>query len=115
MSIKDERLFIRHMLDAARQAREYAVGRSRADLEHDPLLRDGFVRQLTIIGEAAGRVTGATRNTYPGVPWPDLVGMRNRIVHEYFRVDLDIVWATVEFDLPELVSQLEELIESGSS
>jgi len=110
MSIKDERVFLRHMLDAARQAREYAQGRSRADLERDPLLRDGFVRQLTIIGEAAGRVSKATRSAHPDVPWPDLVGMRNRIVHEYFRVDLDIVWATVQFDLPELISQLDNLL-----
>lgn len=78
------------------------------------MLALSLVRCIEIIGEAASRVSGETRMLVPQIPWPDLVGMRNRLVHAYFDIDLDRVWDTVLDDLPPLIAQLEELTPPSS-
>jgi uncharacterized protein with HEPN domain len=67
----------------------------------------GIAHLLQIIGEAARRVSDPTRDRYPSLPWKQIVGMRHRIVHEYFRVDADIVWTTATQSVPELLKALE--------
>ena len=86
------------------------VGRSREDLGRDRMLALSIVRCIEIVGEAASRVSGETRTLAPQFPWQDMVGMRNRLIHAYFDIDLDRVWDTVLDDLPSLITQLEELI-----
>ena len=91
----------------------YAEGRSRSDLDADAMLRDALVLQVQVIGEAASRVGADTRHAAPEIPWHELRAMRNRLVHEYFRVDLDLLWGTVERDLPALRRGLRELLGEG--
>jgi len=79
------------MLEAARQARAYAEGRSRQDLETDGLLALGIVRLLEIISEAAKPIGKELRRECPSIPWQAIVGTRDRLIHGYFDVDLDIV------------------------
>ena len=74
------------------------------------MLVHSLVRCVEIIGEAASKVTDSTRGKYKQLPWNDIVGMRNRLVHVYFDVDLDVVWNTVAKDLPALVSQLKSVL-----
>jgi len=95
------------MLDAARKAVRIAAGRNREDLEDDddPLV-DALVRLLSVIGEAANKVSPGTRSELEGIPWPDMVGMRNRLIHDYFDINLDILWATVQDNLPPLIEVL---------
>jgi uncharacterized protein with HEPN domain len=76
-----------HMLDHAREAVAFAEGKSRADLNDERLLQLGLVRLVEIIGEAAARVAQEQRANYPSIPWEDVVGMRNRLVHGYDTVD----------------------------
>lgn len=96
------------MLDAARKAVRVAEGRRRQDLEdEDDPLADGLVRLITVIGEAAGKVSPSARSELSQIPWADVVGMRNRLIHAYFEVDLDILWATVQDSLPSLIRSLE--------
>jgi uncharacterized protein with HEPN domain len=78
------------MLDAARDARSFAEERSRADLDSDRMLAFALVRALEIIGEAAKNISPPGRAAISALPWPKIVGMRNRIVHAYFDVDLDL-------------------------
>lgn len=96
------------MLDAARKAQRLARDRSRADLadEDDPLA-DALIRLISVVGEAAARISKETQDQIDSIPWPDVVGMRNRLIHEYFDVDLDILWATVQNSLPPLIESLE--------
>ena len=101
---KDDETRLLHMLDAAQEAVAFVQGRTRDDLDNDRQLVLALVKDVEILGEAATQVTEPTRQGLPEIPWERIVGMRNRLVHAYFDVNLDIVWETVQGDLPELIS-----------
>lgn len=102
----DDQWRISHMVEAADQAIAFVAGRDRSDIDSDVMLRLALTRLVEIIGEAAAQVTDAGRRDLPDVPWPQIVGMRNRLIHAYFDIDPDILWDTVKVALPELVSKL---------
>jgi uncharacterized protein with HEPN domain len=106
----DDLVRIRHMMDAAREAKEFVRGRTRKDLDDDRMLSLALVKCIEIVGEAASRVSEETRVTHSAIPWAAAAAMRNRLVHAYFDVDLDRVWDTVADDLPGLVSVLREVV-----
>ncbi|MBI4394012.1 MAG: DUF86 domain-containing protein [Euryarchaeota archaeon] len=99
------------VLDAAREAVALSSGRSRGDLDEDRTLALSLTRLLEVVGEAAKHVGEPTRNTLPGVPWRKIAGMRDKLIHAYFEVDLDVVWRTVAEELPTLVRELEGILE----
>jgi len=103
---------IRHMLDAARRIQRFTAGKSRAELDQDELLALAIVRLIEIMGEAATQVTDETRARHPDIEWQDIAAIRNRVIHGYFDVDLDIIWNTVTVNIPPLVGQLERLLNS---
>ncbi|WP_295583351.1 HepT-like ribonuclease domain-containing protein [uncultured Lamprocystis sp.] len=107
----DDRWRISHMIEAAEDARAFVQGRQRADLDQDRMLSLALTRAVEIVGEAAAQVSAAGRAEMPGVPWQQVVGMRNRLVHAYFDINLDILWDTVELALPSLLAQLRGLPE----
>jgi len=107
---ESDRIRLRHMLDAADEAICFARDRNRADLEGNRLLALGLVKCVEVIGEAASRVTAEMRAELHQIPWADVVGMRNRLVHAYFDVDLDQVWRTVRDDLPPLAAELRNAL-----
>jgi uncharacterized protein with HEPN domain len=96
------------MLDAARKAVRRAAGRSREDLDdEDDDLADALVHRISVIGEAATKVSADVRLELGEIPWADVIGMRNRLIHAYFDINLDILWATVQDSLPVLIQRLE--------
>jgi uncharacterized protein with HEPN domain len=99
------------MLDHAQEAVVLSQGKSRADLDRDRLLELALVRLLEIVGEAASRVSEEDSARYPEIPWPQIVGLRNRLIHGYDAVDLDILWQIIEHDLPPLITALETILE----
>lgn len=107
MTRHDPTLPIRQILDHAREAVGMAAGHSRADLDEDRQLELSLIRLLEVIGEAANRLAPKMRARYGDVPWADIVSMRNRLIHAYDAVDLDIVWKVVTEDLPPLIRSLE--------
>lgn len=96
----DERL--QDILEAAEAAQRFARGRSRKDLDADELLTAALVHMIVVIGEAAAAVSERTKSRLPDLPWRGMIGMRNAVIHSYWRVDHDALWQTVEHDLPEL-------------
>jgi uncharacterized protein with HEPN domain len=98
------------MRDAADQALQFVAGRSRADLDSDVMLSLALVRLLEIVGEAAKGVDEATRQAHPQIPWKLIAGTRDRLIHSYFDVNLDIVWAILTTDLPPLLRELDALL-----
>ncbi|MDQ7781836.1 MAG: DUF86 domain-containing protein [Desulfomonilaceae bacterium] len=102
---------LRHMLEAAEEAIGLAEGKSRSDLDKDRLLNLSLVRLVEIVGEAASHISEERRGRTPQVPWQDIAGMRDRLVHAYFDVNMDIVWLTVIKFLPELVLSLKGILD----
>jgi uncharacterized protein with HEPN domain len=111
MSQKADEVYLRHILDAITQIEGYTAGVSREDFFRNRLLQDAVVRQVEIIGEAARQVSEELQARYPQVLWREIIGMRNRIVHAYFDLDLEAVWDTVQEDLPQLKAQAQKIVE----
>ena len=107
---EDDSVRIRYILDAAREAIAFAKDRTRADLDTDRKLNLSLVRLLEIIGEAARGISQEFRDSHPALPWKTMIGMRDRLIHAYFDVNLDVVWRTVTEDLPPLIAQLEKIV-----
>ncbi len=89
-------------------------GRRREDLDADRQLTLALTRLLEIVGEAASRVSSQERRRWPGVPWRDVVDLRNRLIHGYDDVNLDILWTIIRDDLPSLIQRLERFLEQDS-
>lgn len=106
----EDRIRLRHMLDAAVEIQQYAQSSTRNDLNRDRKLVHSLVRLLEIIGEAANQVSTELRGELPGIPWSVMVRMRNRLVHAYFAINLDIVWTTSTEDIPHLISEIGRLV-----
>lgn len=101
------------MVDAIDRAITYVAGMDSTAFAKDTRTQDAVIRSIEIIGEAANKVRTADpvfAARFPNIPWDVVYGMRNRIVHDYFEVDLQVVWQTVQQDLPALRSQVEELL-----
>jgi uncharacterized protein with HEPN domain len=88
---RTEEIRLRHMLDAARKAIFFGQGRSRANLDSDEMLALAVVRLVEALGEAAKQISRTTRERYPQIPWRQIAGTRDRLIHSYFDVDLDII------------------------
>jgi len=110
----EDRIRIQHMLDACRSVARFIAGRQSADLDSDEMLRFALVRAIEIIGEAAAKVSPEARQSLPDIPWREAVGIRNRLVHAYFDVDLDVLWKTAEESVPTLTRQLEVIERQGT-
>jgi len=109
---EDDEIRLRHILDAAREAVGFTESHRREDLDTDRKLSLSLVRLLEIIGEAAKGITTEFRQEHSELPWKSMVGMRDRLIHGYFDVNLDIVWETVTNDLPPLINKLEKIVTS---
>ena len=98
------------MLDYAKEAIDLIAGKDKAELQYDRILELALIRLVEIVGEASAKVSAEMQDKYPSIPWPQVIGMRNRLVHGYDSVDLDVLWDTIEVDLPPLVDALEKIL-----
>ena len=108
----NDRWRFEHIADAANAALGFIKGRNRAELDANQMLVYALVRALEIVGEAANNVNPAARAEFPDLPWSLMIGMRNRLVHAYFDVDLDTLWDTVTQDIPPLATRIAEILRS---
>jgi uncharacterized protein with HEPN domain len=102
--------YLLDILIAARKALQFLEGMTRQAFAQSELHQNAVIRPLEIIGEAARQVSRKTRDAHPEIPWEQMIGMRNRLIHEYFRVNLATVWETVQSDLPSLIALIEPLV-----
>ena len=98
------------MLLAARRAVKFAAPLTFSEFENGDLHQLAILKAVEIIGEAASRISEETKAGHPDIPWAEIIGLRNRLVHAYFAIQLDIVWQTVQEDLPPLIAQIEPLV-----
>ena len=106
----DDLTRLKHIKQSAQEAISFVQNRSREDLNRERMLSLALVRLIEIIGEAANSISSQKQNQYSEIPWRRMVGMRNRLVHAYFEVDLDVVWQVVIFDLPSILPLIEDAI-----
>lgn len=107
--MKDDKIYIDHILNSIDRIESYLEGKDHLSFSNDYLVQDAVVRQLEIIGEATKRISGELRITNPQVPWSDMAGMRDVLIHDYIDVDIDIVWKTVSDSIYRLRSLLQNL------
>ena len=98
------------MLDSARHIQAYVEGVTWEDFRLNIQLQDAVLRRLEIIGEASGRISVAYKEANSAIHWKDMIGMRNRVIHAYDDIDVEIVWETVQRDIPLLATQLEAIL-----
>lgn len=98
------------MLESAREAVSFVQNQTRESLDKNRMLALSVVRLIEIVGEAATQVTREYQSQHSEIPWAQIVGMRNRLIHAYFDIDLDRVWKIVKDDLPPLVIKLEKIV-----
>ena len=110
--MRPERLYLADIIEAAANIGTHIAGRSREAVIADPTARAAVAHELTVIGEAASRISAATRERHGHVPWADIVAFRNIIVHAYFGVSWALVWDTATRDVPELAAQVDAILKA---
>ena len=111
--MKNARLPLEHIRQAMRFLLEHV--HAKEDLEKDEVLRHAVERNFTVIGEAAKRVPESVRKENPQIPWKEMAGMRDMIIHEYDDIDLDEVWGTIKKDIPNVLVSIDKLLENIAS
>ena len=110
MSDHDDMMYLRHIYDATVQIGRYIAGESEERFSQTSLLQDGVIRQLEIMGEATKRLSKDLRRKYSEIPWQDIAGMRDKLIHDYLGVDVKTVWLTAKEDVPELRAKMKMIL-----
>lgn len=108
--MRDDTVYLKHIADAINQIEDYLGEKSFEEFTENKMFQDAVVRQLEIIGEASRNLSDDFRGLHPAVPWNQIVGMRNRMAHDYLNVDMEIVWDIITRDLPVLKLRIAELL-----
>ena len=112
MKRKKDSVYLRHILDSCQAIESYTFAIGESDFFSNQMRQDAVLRQIGIVGEAVKKISVETRNAYPEIRWRDVAGMRDKIIHDYFEVDLKIVWLTATQDIPAIKERLAKVLES---
>lgn len=107
---RDYRLYIDDILEAIRKIEKYSRGLSFEDFSQDDMIIDATVRNFEVIGEATKHIPQRVRRKYPVLPWKTMAGMRDKLIHEYFGVNIEVLWKTIKEDLPEVKPKIEDVL-----
>ena len=109
---KDDCVYLHHIIDAFLQIEHYTDGVTYEEFLSNRLLQDGVIRQLEVMGEAARNLSEDLRNEYPKIPWRQMISLRNRMIHAYFNVNLQIIWEIIQGDIPNLKQETMHILET---
>ena len=108
--MRRDEVYLLDILIAARKALRFVEGIDQNEFEDNEIIQNAVMRPLEVIGEASARISKEFRKEHPEIPWREMVGLRNRLIHEYFRIDFSAVWDTIHKDLPELIEIIEPMV-----
>ena len=111
MTIKNDSVFIEHILDSINAIENFSMNLNREELTSNRLKQSAIIREIEIIGEASKNISNSLKEKYKKIEWKKIAGTRDRIIHRYFNVNLDIVWDIINKDLLELKKQIEQDIQ----
>jgi uncharacterized protein with HEPN domain len=106
---KDDLVYIEHILDCIRKIKEFTNGLSLKDFSVNELVQDAVIRNIEIIGEASKKISSDTKQIFYEIPWREIAGMRDKLIHDYLGVDVEVVWRTITEDIPTLEKQIDRL------
>jgi uncharacterized protein with HEPN domain len=112
MTQRDDSVFLRHILEATEKIAAYIAGLQEEEFFRTSMAHDAVIRQLEIIGEATKNLSRDFRQAHPDVPWRDIAGTRDKLIHGYMGVDLKAVWATASDDVPSLGSYIQRVLQA---
>ena len=108
--LRDDSVYLLHIRDAIEKIQGYTREVTQQSFHSNTLVQDAVIRQIEIIGEATKRISEKTRTPHSDIPWQDIAGMRDKLIHDYFGVDIEKVWLTVQVDIPLLKKQISEIL-----
>ncbi|HOL22219.1 MAG TPA: DUF86 domain-containing protein [bacterium] len=111
MPEKEDKIFLCHISDAISRIEEYTSEIDEDEFIENHLIQDGVIRQIEIIGEATKRLSNKIKDKYTDIPWKDISGMRDKLIHHYFGIDISAVWKTVKEDIPTLKDKIKNILE----
>lgn len=106
---KDDLAYIEHILDCIRKINEFSQGLSLKQFKSNELVQDAIIRNIEIIGEASKKISSDTKQAYNNIPWREISGMRDKLIHDYLGVDVSVVWNTIKEDIPTLEKLISEI------
>lgn len=107
--IKNDHVYLEHILESIEKIETFLKGITKFEFDRDVMIQDAVLRNIEIIGEATKKITKQFTESHPEIPWQDMAGMRDKLIHDYLDVDLDVVWKTVEVDLPLLKELINKI------
>lgn len=112
---RNDQIYLVHILNSIERIEEYTEGMEEDHFLSNNLVQDGTIRQIEIIGEASKNISKDLRDKYPQIPWSDIAGMRNRLIHHYFGVNIKAVWDTVKVDIPVLKNEILAILNDSKT
>jgi uncharacterized protein with HEPN domain len=113
--MKDDLVFIEHILLCIDKIQEYTKNLNSQEFNKNELIQDAVIRNIEIIGESTKKISKDLKSQYPEIPWKEMSGMRDKLIHDYFGIDVDVVWKTVNEDIPYLKSLIENIDKISNS
>ncbi len=110
---KDDLVFVTHILESIEHIEEFTKGMTKSDFLRSEMVQAAVIRKLEIVGEATKNIKRTFRKKYLEIPWENMAGMRDKLIHDYMGVDLKIVWVVVKKELPSLKKQVQHILEEG--
>ena len=107
--VKDDLAYVEHILDCIRKIKEFSEGLSFKEFSGNELVQDAIIRNIEIIGEASKKISSDTKQIYFEISWKEIAGMRDKLIHDYLGVDVEVVWRTIKEDIPILERQIKEI------